>query len=80
LQAVLDKHNVEIIDLIHIDAEGFDFKILSQINFERYMPKLILYEHIHLTEEEKEKANLLLEKYNYYLCKHGGDTLAIHKS
>ena len=80
LQAVLDKHNVEIIDLIHIDAEGFDFKILSQINFERYTPKLILYEHIHLTEEEKEKASLLLEKYNYDLCKHGGDTLAIHKS
>ena len=79
LQTVLDKYNVDKIDLIHIDTEGFDFKILSQINFEKYTPKLILYEHVHLTEKEKENADFLLKKHGYTLYKYCGDTLAIRK-
>ncbi|MFM5999172.1 MAG: FkbM family methyltransferase [Dolichospermum sp.] len=78
LQTILDKYKVSKIDLVHIDTEGFDFKVLSQIDFEKYRPKLILYEHIHLTPEEQEKADYLLIKYDYHIQKTGGDTLAIH--
>ncbi|AFY95591.1 FkbM family methyltransferase [Chamaesiphon minutus] len=76
LQSVLDKHHVEKIDLVHIDTEGFDFKVLSQIDFERYQPKLILYEHAHLSEDERSQAHILLKKYDYHLTEHQGDTLA----
>lgn len=41
------------------------------------MPKLVLYEPIHLTQQEKEKANLLLTKYGYKTHQYHGDTLAI---
>lgn len=78
LQNILDKHKINKIDLIHIDAEGFDFKILQQINFEKYMPKLILFEHAHLSQEEKQQALLLLKNHDYTLNEYGGDTLAIH--
>lgn len=77
LQAVLDKHNVGRIDLVHIDVEGFDFQVLSQIDLEKYKPKLILYEHTHLTESEKEQADSWLGRYDYSVYKYRGDTLAI---
>lgn len=41
------------------------------------MPRLVLYEHIHLSEEENKKADLLLSENNFILEKYRGDTIAI---
>jgi FkbM family methyltransferase len=81
LQDVLDKHRVERIDLIHIDAEGFDFEVLSQLDFRRYKPAVVLYEHYHLPAEQKAKAKSLLEANGYTLTEFEEDTLArLHPS
>jgi FkbM family methyltransferase len=79
MQEIFDKNDVKKIDLLHIDTEGFDYKILSQINFKRYKPLVVLYEHKHLSADEKEKANSLLKTSGYSLFEYGGDTLAIFK-
>jgi len=76
LQDVLDKHGVKEIDLIHIDVEGFDYGVLSQINFEKYKPLVILYEHFHLSMDEKAKAESLLKNQGYTLLNFDEDTLA----
>jgi FkbM family methyltransferase len=77
LQNIIDKYNVNHIDLLHIDTEGFDYTILRQINFGNYKPYIIIYEHKHLHPEEKEGAESLLMNNGYSLTQYGEDTLAV---
>ncbi|GGA33418.1 FkbM family methyltransferase [Okeania sp. KiyG1] len=76
MQEIFDRNNVEAIDLLHIDTEGFDYKVLSQVDFLRYKPCVIMYEQKHLSNDEKKLAKSLLEKYNYNYLSYGGDILA----
>lgn len=80
LQAVLDRNRVDAIDLIHIDTEGFDYKVLSQVDLKRYKPSVILFEHHLLTDEEFFKARKLLRRNGYRLLQYGNDTLALRRS
>lgn len=80
LQDVLDRNRVCAIDLIHIDTEGFDYQVLSQIDITRYKPSIILFEHHLLSDEEFVKARKLLRRTGYRLLQYGNDTLAIRRS
>lgn len=80
IQEIFDRNSITAIDLLHIDTEGFDYKILSQVNFERYQPLIILYEHRHLSLEEREKAKSLLKTVGYALVEYRGDTLATFRA
>ena len=80
LQAVLDRNGVEAIDLIHIDTEGFDYKVLSQLDLRRYKPSVILFEHHLLPDDEFVKARKLLRGAGYRLLQYGNDILAIRKA
>ncbi len=80
LQDVLSAHGVDRIDLLHIDTEGFDYKVLAQLDFSKYRPAIVLFEHRHLSDEEKQNAASLL-KSEGYRCRHcGADTLAVRKN
>jgi FkbM family methyltransferase len=53
-------------DWLHIDAEGYDGKILLMINDEHlHKLKFIIWEHIHLDEEIKIKLKKRLELFNF---------------
>ena len=64
LNQIIEKskyHNKEI-DLLDIDAEGADFKVLLGLNFEKYKPKLICVE-IHNKNIKGDKIyDLLINK------------------
>jgi FkbM family methyltransferase len=76
LNHVLSRNRVSKIDLLHIDVEGFDYNILAQVDFLRYRPDVILFEHRHLTSNNKRNAVRLLKSHGYTLGEFGGDTLA----
>ena len=59
---LLEKHKVTEIDLIHIDTEGYDYQVLSTVDFSKYKPSVILYEHEHLSDIEKRSAESLLNQ------------------
>ena len=80
LQDVLDRNGVDKIDLIHIDTEGFDYQVLSQVDLKRYKPSVILFEHHLLTDEEFIKARKLLRTTGYRIHEYGNDTLAIRRA
>ena len=64
LPVLLEKYRINNIDVFHVDAEGYDYKILSQLDLDQYKPKVILFEHIHLSQNEKNQAlNLLSPSY-----------------
>lgn len=79
LQDVLDRNRVNTIDLLHIDTEGFDYKVLSQLDLGRYKPSVILFEHHLLPNDEFDKARKLLRGNGYRLVQYGNDILAIRR-
>jgi len=62
-QTLLERNRIFKIDLLHIDAEGFDWIILRQLDLNKYRPKVILFEHRHLTPETKKEALDVLAAY-----------------
>jgi len=56
LAALLERQNVSKIDVLHIDTEGYDWKILRQLDLRMFRPKVILFEHKHLQETERLAA------------------------
>ena len=80
LQDIFDKHKVKKVDLIHIDTEGYDYKVLLTIDFSKYRPRVILYEHKHLSDFERKSSESLLKNNGYICTQYGGDTLATIKS
>jgi FkbM family methyltransferase len=79
LQEVLDRNHVAALDLLHVDVEGFDYQVLSQLDLSRYQPAAILFEHKHLPAEDMSKANARLETSGYKLFRYDVDTLAIRR-
>jgi FkbM family methyltransferase len=73
------KHKVKEIDILHIDTEGYDFEIIKMIDFYQAKPKIILYEHKHLSAEDKNKCQLYLSNNNYELLELRRDTIALEK-
>lgn len=56
LDALFRHAQVTRLDVLHIDTEGWDWKILSQLDLTRWRPAHILFEHIHLDEIDKNAA------------------------
>lgn len=52
LSELMGNFDIDRIDLFHLDTEGHDWQILSQLDLKRYQPTVILYEHKHLDIEE----------------------------
>jgi hypothetical protein len=77
---MIQRNQVQQIDLIHIDTEGYDYEILKQIDFDKYQPDIILYEHKHLENKVYKSSIRMLKERGYKLFIHQGDTLAVqHK-
>jgi FkbM family methyltransferase len=72
LPMLLERSNVDRINLLHIDAEGYDWKILSQLDLTKYRPEVILFEHVHLSVEAKAAARAFLQD-RYTILQLGDD-------
>ena len=49
LQDIVDKYELDHVDVLHMDTEGHDAIILKSIDFNKIKPKVIVFEHIHIT-------------------------------
>lgn len=45
LDELLDRYQVENVDVLVTDTEGYDYEILRHLNFDRLRPRLIHFEH-----------------------------------
>lgn len=64
------------VDLIFIDAEGADYRLLKFLPFEKQKPKLIVFEHAHLSLEEKKEIPILFAQQGYSYAIIGEDIVA----
>ncbi|MFL6520742.1 MAG: FkbM family methyltransferase [Chthoniobacterales bacterium] len=65
LDTLLTRHGISRIDLLVIDAEGHDFEILRTLDFTRFKPTLLMFEHQHLSDTDKQAAYTLLKTAGY---------------
>ncbi len=77
LNSLLKKYHPAKIDLLHIDAEGYDYEIIKLVPFSTLSPAMILYEHQHLSPADRLACAELLENQGYTLLEmEEGDTFA----
>lgn len=62
---LLQKYNIESIDLLKIDTEGQDWNILKQVDLNKFKPMIIVYEALHLSMEDKENAREYCLSHGY---------------
>jgi FkbM family methyltransferase len=77
LDDLIDDMGWSNIDLLHIDAEGFDFQVLMSLSLEKHRPKFIMLERWHLTQDDDLLMRDTLIKYGYSIREVYGDLLAI---
>lgn len=73
---LIKKHGVNHVDGVILDCEGFDSMVLSTIDIKKYNPSLILFEHLHFTEEDYNALTNELDELGYQLLKDDMDTVA----
>ena len=77
LDDLLREHSVDQVDLLHSDTEGHDLVVLQGLDFSRFRPRAILYEHKHLSVDDQRRARELVSGQGYELHEYQGDTLAL---
>jgi FkbM family methyltransferase len=71
------QNRVDKIDLIQMDTEGYDFEIIKLIDFDRYRPLLLIYEHHHFDAETRRACEAHLSAQGYLLRSEGMDTWGV---
>ena len=85
---LIRKYSVRKLDLLHIDAEGYDFRIIKSIDFNEIKPRMLFFEHqtIYMNWMSRYFTGFLqyigcmrrLKREGYRLVREGGDTLAVY--
>lgn len=74
---LLDRTGAGQVDLLQIDAEGYDFEIIKRLNFARLKPRILHYEHMHLSPADREACVNLLVSQGYRIATGFADTTAV---
>lgn len=69
LNKLLEKHNITDLDLLFVDTEGFDDKIIYSIDFDQFKINEIYYKNLHI---DSEQLKIFLENKNYKITKFVG--------
>lgn len=78
LEQLFMKYQVARLDLLHIDAEGFDFEILKMFDFVRFKPEVLMFESEHLSRADYRQCLSLLTQNGYKVFfRDGHDTIAL---
>lgn len=76
---LMARHNLDHVDVIQIDAEGYDHIILGLIDYERYAPKVVMYEHKQMTAADRRRIEAMLRSADFEFFSDWLDTTAISK-
>ena len=76
LEEVIIEAEINHIDLLQIDAEGYDYEIIKMIKFQKIRPSIIRYEHKHLSKKDFTECLELLVNNNYRILFEDSDITA----
>lgn len=81
LNEVMSKHKWRMLDLLQIDAEGYDFAVIKTLDLNKYKPKIINYEEVSLRGQKRSKrCKKYLKKFGYrkFVQTHKNNVAAIY--
>jgi FkbM family methyltransferase len=82
LDDLVERHHMDQIDILQIDAEGYDYQVLKTLDLRKTPPRIVQLEHGHLSPADIERTVQYLGSNGYRIL-YGGhqmDTLALHRS
>lgn len=71
------KHGLDRVDLVVVDTEGHDWEIVRRIDYAARRPRLLVYEHYHLGEEDRRSALAHLRELGYETLEEHFDTFCL---
>jgi FkbM family methyltransferase len=77
---LISKYNLTSLDILMIDAEGYDFEAVSLFPYDILLPKAIVFEYKHLSRRQLKDLKLLLQSYGYISFFSKNDALFILES
>jgi hypothetical protein len=77
---VAEKHQLKKIDILQIDAEGYDKEILDQVWVANFRPSIIKVEVNYLTYVDIKEMKATLETYKYRCFFEKDDFIAVKTS
>ncbi len=76
-KTILRTYNIDIIHLLQIDVEGFDFEVIKMFDVAKTKPGMIIFESSHLSEEDYKDCLQHLESNGYITKKRGRNSVAL---
>jgi FkbM family methyltransferase len=77
-ESLLRAREVDRVDLLMIDTEGYDGEIVRHLDLATRAPAVLIYEHFHLAPDERAACRGVLEDAGYATMEEGFDTFAVH--
>jgi FkbM family methyltransferase len=77
IKTIAERNGLDDVGLVQIDAEGYDFEIVKSIPFEVMKPKIVAFEHAHLSKADFNKCCQLLVQRGYRIAVGDVDTFAV---
>lgn len=74
---VLEQAGVHSIDLLQIDAEGYDYEIIETIDFDLITPAILRFEFSHLCPRDIDECIRMLSGHGYRFIVEDTDILAV---
>jgi FkbM family methyltransferase len=75
--SLCERHGLDRVDLIAIDTEGHDWEIIRTIDLSAHFPRLIVYEHFHLSPGDRVACRAHVERQGYETMEEGFDTFCL---
>ncbi len=75
-KTLMERYGITKMDWLQIDTEGYDFEIIKMFNLAETKPKVVSYEHAHLSPEEMTACDAHLIANGYRILRFGGNTVA----
>lgn len=76
VQSALRVVGFDHVDLLQIDAEGFDWPIIRSIDFSHLRPSILRFEYRNITEQDADACLELLASHGYRFLVDGRDIIA----
>lgn len=71
------ENEVKKVDLIYIDMEGYDYEVLKFFLFSSFQFKVVIFEYIYFSSEDRKLVIEMLEKMGYIISSFGVDIVVL---
>lgn len=79
INEVMEQAGFQTIDLLQIDAEGYDFELIKSIDFRHCSPSILRFEFSHLSRKDIDECLRMLAERGYQFIVEKYDVIAVRQ-